>query len=598
MAHLFIVSVGPVQEFIASARRSRDLWFGSWLLSELSKAAALAITKVTPEEGDYGLIFPHPCADLQPGSSFNVANKIVALIAQSPTEVGNEVRTMVLARLREIRNTAFGSINSPYFLKATGEAQVEDLLELYWVTIPLRDLQGGNSYVPARTQAEALLAARKSTRDFDPVSWGASVPKSSLDGLRESVIDKGAYQLGEKQLFDYFGIRPGEELCGVGLLKRRGNRGNQDGFYSTSHVAALPLLQRITANAKLAAQQYVEKLQLLGLAAEARKPPQGWTHPAFSKDGQLLFAERLAEFLDKNECKKVQEARNALAEFLKSAADKRAPLPYYALLHADGDFMGKAIDAQNTPKAHRNLSQKLAEFAQIVEAIVEENHSGALVYSGGDDVLAFLPLHTVLACARELADTFREQLAEFKSQDQISPTLSVGVVIAHHIEPLSDALQLVRDAEKKAKQVAGKNALAVTLSKRGGVDRTVSDSWNKLDQRLNLFIALHRMEAIPDGVAYELEQLSQDLAHIPEAIIKETERILKRKRAKRGQEKIQQGIVEKILTSVRADNRSIKELAEELMIASYFAQATEQADIALEALPGYQMVNVAQEQKP
>jgi hypothetical protein len=38
---LLLITIGPVQEFIAAARRSRDLWFGSWLLSELSKAAAI-----------------------------------------------------------------------------------------------------------------------------------------------------------------------------------------------------------------------------------------------------------------------------------------------------------------------------------------------------------------------------------------------------------------------------------------------------------------------------------------------------------------------------------------------------------------------------
>ena len=36
--YLIQVAVGPVQGFIATARRSRDLWFGSYLLSELSKA--------------------------------------------------------------------------------------------------------------------------------------------------------------------------------------------------------------------------------------------------------------------------------------------------------------------------------------------------------------------------------------------------------------------------------------------------------------------------------------------------------------------------------------------------------------------------------
>ena len=43
--HLLLVSLGPVQDFIAQARRSRDLWFGSHLLSELSRAAAKSLAE-------------------------------------------------------------------------------------------------------------------------------------------------------------------------------------------------------------------------------------------------------------------------------------------------------------------------------------------------------------------------------------------------------------------------------------------------------------------------------------------------------------------------------------------------------------------------
>ena len=45
MNYLLSVTVGPVQDFIAAARRCRDLWFGSYLLSEVSKAAAKALQK-------------------------------------------------------------------------------------------------------------------------------------------------------------------------------------------------------------------------------------------------------------------------------------------------------------------------------------------------------------------------------------------------------------------------------------------------------------------------------------------------------------------------------------------------------------------------
>ena len=59
MKYLVLIHIGPVQAFIASARRSRDLWFGSWVLSELSKAAAKEV--LTLGNGNLKtLIFPYP----------------------------------------------------------------------------------------------------------------------------------------------------------------------------------------------------------------------------------------------------------------------------------------------------------------------------------------------------------------------------------------------------------------------------------------------------------------------------------------------------------------------------------------------------------
>src|SRR5437763_12889337 len=68
---LFIATLGPVQPFIASSRRTRDLFAGSALLSELSKAAARAI--VEQEKSLESLIFPAPSDKdtLKSETSFN-----------------------------------------------------------------------------------------------------------------------------------------------------------------------------------------------------------------------------------------------------------------------------------------------------------------------------------------------------------------------------------------------------------------------------------------------------------------------------------------------------------------------------------------------
>jgi CRISPR-associated protein Cmr2 len=488
--HLMIISIGPVQEFIASARRSRDLWFGSWLLSELSKAAALKI--VIEHDGNLdALIFPKAevIDNLAPNHpDFNVANKIVALVTKPPAEIGRVVYESILARLRVIRDDAFKEIRDVpggYFLQAIAEEQVDDLIEYGWASSPLNDLKDDEEYVRVRNLVESLLGARKATRDFKPVlpkpqGWADNVPKSSLDGLRESVIHEGAYELGAADLRNGYGVRKGERLCGVGLLKRYGNRAGDSSFFSTSHVAALPLLQSLTD--KAAVDDYIRQLSGLLVEIEPRelykvlgkvpiraaKEP----HPVFGRyDGHLLFEERLSDWFENDD---LERAKEALAEFRNRALGGKRPNPYYALLLADGDRMGKAIDAQRSIEKHRTLSSCLAAFAGSVIRIVEVEHKGSLVYAGGDDVLAFVPLHSVLSCARQLALEFSARLSEFKvKEDQCdaSPTLSVGIGVAHHLESLSDALQLARKAEKSAKSVDGKNALAVIVSKRSGTDR-------------------------------------------------------------------------------------------------------------------------------
>src|SRR3989442_15481778 len=82
MSHLLAISIGPVQEFIVAARRTRDLWFGSYLLSEISRAVAKAI-----ENQGGQLIFP-ASSDAE-----NVANVILAeLGAADPKEVTAKAR--------------------------------------------------------------------------------------------------------------------------------------------------------------------------------------------------------------------------------------------------------------------------------------------------------------------------------------------------------------------------------------------------------------------------------------------------------------------------------------------------------------------------
>ena len=583
--HLIVVHVGPVQDFIAAARRSRDLWFGSWLLSELSRAAARSVVEQCGRDPAC-LVFPTPDSlDELDSDDFIVPNRILALISGSPADVARQAREAATSRLAAVAVSAFDQVRGP-FDRAAAARQVADLLEFFWAACPV-----DGDYRRARATAEALLAARKTTRDFAAVTWGAPHPKSSLDGQRESVIPEAAYDrvqrgvMSANRLRKEYGVRPGERLCGVGLLKRHGNRGEGDRFLSTSHVAALPLLERLTD--QTATDRFLERLDRLGISRkEMGNVPV--PHSVFGRcDGHLLFEERLGEYVEEEG--DLLEAKKALLEFRNTALGGKAPLPYYALLLADGDGMGKAIGRQATAEQHRELSRCLTAFAGRVAVIVKEQ-KGSLVYSGGDDVLAFVPLHKAIACARSLALAFREALKAFKiagGDGETSPTLSAGMVIAHHQEPLSDVLALARAAERSAKAVPGKDALAVTLSKRSGVDRTVAGHWGALDVRLERFAELHWADAIPDGAAYELQNLALRLAAsdpqappvLKQALWLEAMRILRRKEARHGLRPIADEDLKALEALITQQGLSVASLAEELIIAREFAAARKQAEL-------------------
>ena len=135
MSYLLLISIGPVQDFIASARRTRDLWYGSWLLSELAKTAARTIAQ---QEGLERLIFPAPStlAELEPETSLNVANKIVAQVSRpdahssqtATQELATKVEQALITHLDKLRADAYQHSKGKFY-KDTAIAQGQDMLE-------------------------------------------------------------------------------------------------------------------------------------------------------------------------------------------------------------------------------------------------------------------------------------------------------------------------------------------------------------------------------------------------------------------------------------------------------------------------------------
>ncbi len=559
MKYYFLCAIGPVQDFIATARRSRDLWYGSWMLSELSKSAAKKIA----DQPENLLIFPSPekIEDLLPGTSLNSPNKIAAVIETAPGQLAVDVENTVQARLQALFADAIKDIRGDIDYELA-KRQVGEMLEFYWAST---QFAGDDQYESARSKAEALLSARKVTRNFSQFI-GESVPKSALDGARESVIPESAYPGGKmskekkaeaiRRLFSFYRARQGERLSGIDLMKRLGGGSRQ--FASTPDMAALPFFKRIEDE-----QGASERQKLL---AELQKNVPN--HKDFGVTEGLIFENRLSDSED------AEQTSQAVAKLLKEF--KHVPSPYYAILAADGDNMGAVIDSQKSIAEHQKLSQTLSRFAALAEEIIEK-HKGCSVYTGGDDVLAYLPMHTVLACADELQREFAGLMGSYEGQKDgkpVKPTLSVGISINHHIESLSEALELARDAEKKAKQMEGKNGLAIILSKRSGSDRVVAGKFESFYPRLKALIAQAFKKEISAGTAYELQELQRTLpgAGMETGLADEAIRVIKRKREGGSDMKVSEDTIQKFNDWLTTDNIGVDVLSAEMIVAKMFAQ--------------------------
>lgn len=579
--YLFTLAVGPVQDFIAAARRTRDLWFGSYVLSEISKAAAKAISDAGAE-----LIFPAPedPAQLEPDSELSVANKILAVMPpdsqSSPAELAALARRAAEARWLEFARTAREFVGDQAIRLDIWEDQINDVIEFYaaWLPWPRSAGETPLSYQKAREKLELLMAGRKALRDFRPARGRQGVPKSSLDGARESVLAEGLAR--SPVTLRRLRIKRGEQLDAVGLVKRCAKAKGEDGagqFVSVSRVAADAWIRKQALTEK--GKQRLDDIKLLchpDFATPISKKHKQYTH--FPFEGTVLYPSRLDELLQDPD---YEEHWDRIRQIREKLSFNDQPTPYLAILTADGDRMGKVLSALQSAEAHRRFSRQLSRFAGEVRAIVEEEHHGCLVYSGGDDVLAFLPVDSALRAAKDLHKRFAEIMEDVAREVPdvtIRPTLSVGIAIGHFLEPLGDLLQYAREAERAAKrrtaQQAERNGLAIHFHTRGGSPLRWRERWDNKDpvERLEGWVKLFREDKLPDKLAYDMHALALDYAswaNAPVELLKsDARRLLSRKGT--GGERLEPEVIASLLDRIDSAD-ALDLLARELLVAAHLA---------------------------
>lgn len=593
---LVTLSLGPVQSLIGAARRTRDLWCGSWMLSEASRAAA----RVLHDRDPGCLIFPCPAVpgkellpQEQPGDAANIANILRAEVAVSSAAdaraLCKKAKSAAVRRLTELGESTRRQLDEadPPVRDEVWKTQIDDILEMFagWVHIA----EEGDGYQAASQRLGGVLAARKATRDFRACR-PPRIPglrKSSLDGAFETVLphwESGYWPRRKLRLSD------GEQLDALGVIKRLA--GDSDQFTAYPRIAADTWITRLTFKQK---QKLREAYELLvGHDLATRVTGNKRIYADLPYDAELVYRFRLDNALthatEPTEQVALRNLQARIKDISMPVGDEPGagePVPYAVILKADGDRMGELLSRADSAERSREISRTLHGFASKVAGIVRA-HRGHAIYAGGDDVLALVPLTDALDCAKKLADEFAGPLAKVATDLEIEvdklPTLSVGLGIGHFMEPLGTLRARADRAEHAAKGDATdtpRNALAIALGIRAGAELEWRAQWSDVTafETLRTLTAAYRARSLPTRAAYDLRGIDRRLAWLREddsdrargMRAAEVARMLARTRTEAG-EHIPDTLRDLIREQAKA--QPLRELADTLIVARWLSART------------------------
>lgn len=471
---LFLFTIGPVHAFIAQARKTRDLYAGSYLLSYIITKTVGYIKE--QYEDKIKIVFPN----IDVLGDNGAPNRFVAIVKDldrtAQQKLGRSMEKYVQELFFNIGVEVLSAMNLTTNKQCMIQIkeQLEGQLEVYWV---FQDFEDSKDYKPGYQQLIQNMQHIKRVRTFQQSQepWGR---KCSLNPDKNIIfVRKENNRLPHFVQEDYAIPLPPNQFQGdidpkeglsMGILIKRLLYYNKNRF---------PRLQPFPSTYQIVLQPFLEQ--------------SVWQKYGKTKNydlGALIFDyyhnkpafEALKSAEDKEDREAYANARIIIDKLQQKFSLTNVP-SYYALVKFDGDSMGHIYAETEIPankhygEFHCELSKALVQFAQDTNDYVTNNPiislRGRVVYAGGEDFLGFLPIHSLFATLTKL----REKYLAIPEQKALKPyglknfTLSAGIVIAHVKEPLQRVIWEANKMEHYAKSIdQNKDAFAISILKRSG----------------------------------------------------------------------------------------------------------------------------------
>ncbi len=643
---LVVFSITPVQDFIAKARKLRDYWTGSVLLSYLAFTGIASVMDnfgpdhvvypslhnqplvdewikrqyrmkdgLLDEKGDLGELlkstkgiaaFPNKFIFLCPhDKAQDIAKLITDTIQSKWIEISSGVKEYICKKTE----------SSGHF-STMWDIQIEDFWKYSWASSKLAELSDKDKieklvsgdvvkneyevlaafsthfpnktvrlYTSTHSLIQSVLAANKNKPTKVPRPQNGE--KCPLCGEREVLHDFDLtgktsakdYSDGVKSFWDNLAIddkniRENERLCAVCAVKRFLPIMYKNFSKDKILQKVFNSFEKFPSTTELSANRFLKRL--------------GEKHPIGTKD-----YEDILEFLH-NQDNSIEDETDTEKLIRNSGVEFTDKDKYYAVLLMDGDKMGDLINGETleatfediihedlvakitngevkadvlksyfgkkrnlNPALHAMISDSLNNFARFgVQPSIPSK--GKLIYAGGDDVCAVLPLESALDCAKKIAESYTLSFATYSKEgatpiEKLNPSMSkVGyhlghdakgisisgaIIIAHHKQPLKEVVQESHSVlDSIAKEKSGRNSLAIRLKKRSGGSR---DMWFKWDDK-NIFSSSQKSfhesfmavvsnagVKLSSSLLYKIESLKQSIEPLVNDISANKELILK-----------------------------------------------------------------------
>lgn len=504
--YLFLFSIGPVQSFIAQARKTQDLYAGSSILSDLLNFA-LGYAKTVNAE----IIFPYfdknyYTFDIEQNED-SYPNRFVVLLNMDTEGVkifGQTVENLVKGKLLDAAKTKISPAIPAQDMPLGICEQIQNFLDIYWVAIPYDETT--DKYSDKYKELEQRLGVVKNVRQFKQfVETGR---KCALNGEYNIKVyrktfeeeQKSIQQIRKNKLFadDNFianksfkaikqrHLQAGEGLCAISFLKRlykdkKGEKDEKQNFPSTAKICLLNLYENKDIETEIDA---FEKMFEQGNFDEQFILEDTLSQSYFDKYG--------ISYKKEYEVKDILEQQSKIYQIIKEKSKKVSK--YYALLRFDGDSMGEWLSKAKDKDEHKAFSKLLIDFAQKAKNYID-TEGGQTVYAGGDDFLGFVNLNYLFETLTYLKASFEAEVTDKVPIQNGNKrfTMSMSVVIAHYKTPLQKVVQLSDKLLKDTKTILkdeDKNGICLTFMKKSGLVGQVMTKNENIDLLKDAFDAI------------------------------------------------------------------------------------------------------------